>query len=349
MSSSEEKNLPPTDKKLRDARKKGQVATYRDFTNAVVFIAAAGVLYAQMRGIQTTLSAGITETMDQIGRPFDEVAKQRLTDLAADAVGIVMPLLLSVVAMTILVNILTKKGFVFSTEALSPKLENLDPIKGLGRLFGVRSLIEFGKSLFKLASIGGVLWLIVLQIVPSLVHVPYCGFGCFDGVLRTITILSMTSAALIYLVIGAADIPLQSWLFLKDQKMSKTDVKQERKDQDGSPEIKSAQRRLRQEMSNAPPGRPSIERATLVIYGGVAAVALRFVQGETSVPLFMAKAQNTKAAELLRVSNRLGVALHHDEGLARSLLNGGGLGQPIKKRHFEGVAGALQMIRIHQR
>ncbi len=340
--SSEEKNLPATSKKLKDARKKGQVAHFKDFTTAIVFLATVGLLYMQFRSFQVFLSSGLVSAIDHIDRPFNEAVQALLGSLFLGAVAQLTPLMVLLVSAVILIGIVMNGGFLFSAEALTPKLSHLDPIKGIGRVFGVRSIIELVKSLIKLLVMSLILWLIIMEIVPSLPYLPPCGMACFDGVVRASVVYIMGAASIAYLIIGSADIVVQKWLFGRDQKMSKTELKQERKDSDGSPEVKSAQRQLRQEIANAPPGKLSIERATIVIYGRDAAVALRYVADETGVPLIMARARGDKAMALVRKSYKHQIPLCNNKDLALSLLTGSSPGQPIKPKDYQGVAMAIQ-------
>ncbi|WP_208350306.1 EscU/YscU/HrcU family type III secretion system export apparatus switch protein [Pseudaestuariivita rosea] len=347
--SSEEKTLPPSEKKLSDAREKGQIAHFSDFVTAIVFAGMLLFIVIQVRAIASFLKGQIQNSIHALDQPFEDIATTAIASAFADSVGLIAPLLLIVIALTVLLNLVLNKGFLFATEAIMPKLSNLDPIGGFGRIFGIRALIEFLKSLFKLLVLGAILGILISFASGSLIYLPFCGLGCVQQALIWTIMAIMIASVVVFLVAGAADIPLQKWLFEKDMKMTQTEAKQERKDSDGNPEIKSAQRNLRMESSGASGGKLGIDQATLLIVGQSAAIGLRYDEDDTPVPMFVAKGTDDGAHYLLQAALDRGIAIHRNEELANRLHKGATLGTHIKKRDFSQVARAIHLSTLRRR
>ncbi|NSX56755.1 EscU/YscU/HrcU family type III secretion system export apparatus switch protein [Parasulfitobacter algicola] len=341
--SSEEKTLPPSEKKLSDARKKGQIAHYNDLVTAIVFAGTLLFLFIQIYAIAVFLQNGIHDAVRSISEPFESAAITGIATGFGRVTGLLSPLFLIIFALTVLLNIALNKGFLFSTEAISPKLSNLDPVSGLKRIFGARALIELLKSLFKLLALGAVLIILMISISGSLIYIPACGFGCILQAAIGVAVTILVCALVVFLIVGAADVPFQKWLFEKDMKMSQTEAKQERKDSDGNPEIKSALRSLRMEEAGASGAKLGLTQATLLIIGTKIAIGLRYDPDDTPVPMFVAKAVDDMAIDLLRQAIDMDIPIHRDEFLATDLIKGASIGTHIKKRDFSKIARTIHL------
>lgn len=338
---SEEKDQEPTEKRLRDARGRGEVAHFADFQSAAVFAAVAGFLFFRGPSFWDRTEAGAISAISDIGRPFDEAVRTAIATQAAAAIDILAVLALVAAGVAVLVGVILNKGIVFSAEPLVPDLKRLDPIAGIGQKFGMHALVELAKSLLKLIAMGGVIWLLLSPRLGSLFNLPACGLSCLGQALVALTASVLAATLGVYLAIAALDIPLQAWLFRRQMRMSKSEVKRETKDAEGSPEIRAARRDRNREDAELPPGRPSLERATIVIFGGGLAVALRYSLPDTPVPCLMAKGDAENADQLVDGAERMGLPTYLAPDLALSLSRGGRLGGPIRPRDYQGVARAL--------
>jgi type III secretion protein U len=147
---SEEKSLPASDKKIRDAREKGQVPRSQDLVAGIVMFASITYLAYSLAAEQ----ARITELIDLVARrvhvdPFDEVWPAVLALAGEIITGLAVPLLAVTVAAIVLTNIVVMRGFVFSTDPITPNFEHINPVSGAKRIFSMRSVVEFLKSLVK--------------------------------------------------------------------------------------------------------------------------------------------------------------------------------------------------------
>ncbi|MGY3695598.1 type III secretion protein U [Bradyrhizobium sp. USDA 3240] len=336
--SSEEKKLPPTPKKLRDARKKGQSARSSDLVSGVSACAGFGCLWWRAGPIEDKWHETV-RLIDKVQeQPFTSAVPQALSGLLELSLAAVAPLLACAVAAALLANILANGGFMFASEPLKPKLEKLDPVKGLKRIASKRSLIELGKTLVKVVVLGTSLFLTVMASWKTLVYLPVCGMGCLGFVFTEVKLLTGIAAAA-FLVGGLADLLIQRWLFLQDMRMTETEAKRENKEQQGNPQIKREHRRLRQEAANEAP--LGVHRATLILRGAATLIGLRYVRGETGVPILVCRGEGDAASQLLHEARALCLRIVDDDILAHQLLGKARLGNPVPTEYFEPVAKAL--------
>ena len=151
MSGAEQKELPPTVRKLRQARKRGEVSRSRELVTACVTLAAVGMLFWRLPRMAGHLDEVLGSAAALEGQPFWVALAflgSRLLWAGADVLG---PFLVCVTAVALLSGIASTGGLVLSFHPVIPKLERIDPVKGFGRMFTLRSLVELAKSLGKLA------------------------------------------------------------------------------------------------------------------------------------------------------------------------------------------------------
>ncbi|MCP3380163.1 EscU/YscU/HrcU family type III secretion system export apparatus switch protein [Bradyrhizobium sp. CCGUVB4N] len=335
---SEEKTHAASDKKLKDARKKGTVPHSADLVKAVSACAGLGYLWVEAGSIQGKCREALMLTDKLLSEPFNIAVDLALGVLPELAFRVVGPLLGSVVICAMLTAVLANGGPVFSTEPMTPKFENIDPIKGLKRIASLRSLVELGKSLFKLVCLGAIFFLVVVGGWKTLVYLPVCGMGCFDFLFIEVKLL-IEIACGAFLIVGLIDLLLQRWLFLRNMRMTESEMKREHKEQQGNPELKREHHRLRREQANEPP--LGLHRATLILTGPKMLVGLRYVRGETGVPVLVCRGEGEAASRISDEARALRLSIVDDHGLVRELIRSAKLGSPIPMQYFEPVAKAL--------
>jgi len=336
--SSEEKKLPPTAKKLRDARKKGQLARSGDFVSALSICAGFGCLCLRAGSIKDGWHEAVRLIDKLQAQPFNGAVAQALIGLIELTMAAVVPIIGAAAAAAILASFVATGGPTFSLEPLKPSLEKLDPIKGLKRLFSQRSLVELGKSLIKVLSLGAILLLTVIASWKALVYLPVCGMGCFGFVFQELKVL-IEIAAGAFLIGGLADLLIQRWLFLRDMRMTESEAKRESKEQEGNPQIKGEHRRIRRAAANESP--TGIRRATLILTGPATVIGLRYVRGETGVPVLVCRAEGELASRLLEEARALHLSVVQDHVLARELMQKATMGKAVPIACFERVAKAV--------
>jgi flagellar biosynthetic protein FlhB len=239
---------------------------------------------------------------------------------------------------------LVQSGLRFSPDKLKPELSKLSPQKGFERLFGPDSLMQFAKSLVKVAVISWLVWWVLKPFVPQLsmlstmepaALLPFC----IDVLKRLVF-----SVAALTLVVAGADFLWQRQRFMVRQRMTKEETKQEYKDAEGDPHLKARQKqirnqRARQRMMQAVPD------ATVVIMNPTHyAVALKYEQGESAAPTCVAKGLDSLALRIRAVAEEAGVPVIEDPPLARALYAAVDIEEMIPSAHFEAVAKIIGFI-----
>lgn len=339
---SEEKTLPASAKKLRDARKKGQVAKGPDLVAAVTTTALIAYAWLGAGWIGGRLQALVLAAGQAAGLGFADAMGQFLPAAARTLALVAGPALALAVLGAVLAGALVNKGFLFTVEPLKPKPDSINPVAGFKRLYGLKNWVELGKSLAKAALLGAALVLLWRGAVGVLVGVPACGAACVGPVFAA-TLRPLVGAALaLYVASGLADLLLQRWLFLREMRMSVTEVKRESKDANGNPHVRGAQRRMRSEIGQGGGPKVGFRHATLVICGPEGAVGLHFVRGDTPLPVVACRAVGgERAASLVAMARAAVVPMFWDKALAVELARAIPVGQTISKPFFQRVTVAL--------
>ena len=335
----EEKTLPASQKKLRDARRKGKASHSKDLV--VGFALLAAVLYVlhewpTMRDRVMQLIDVVSTSTDQ---PFAEVSQRAVYSAVEVLVMSVVPLAVLVLVVVLMIGMLGTLGPVFSFENVKPQFDHVNPVQGAKRIFSTRNLIEFAKSLAKVVVLTAAFWTVLRGFIQPLFEAPSCGEGCLGPmVISTLHPLAVT-AVIAFVVIGLLDMPLQRQLFLRDMRMTRTERKREIKDMEGDPLIRSERRRIRSMMA-ARQVRKGVRYAVVVIAHEDRVVGLRYHREEAPVPLIVSKARGRARDEMLAEAQRLGIPIVEDASLVDQLI-GGAIGDRIPQDLFTPIARLL--------
>ena len=343
---SEEKTLPASEKKLRDARKKGQVSQSKDMVIGVVTVLAIIYLWLGWEHLQDSLTALLILPQDIYEVPFMEAADRVMRDSFNLAVMTVLPLIALVVIGSVLTSVAVMRGFVFSTDPITPKGDNINPVSGFKKLFSIKNLVELIKSLLKTVLLSAAATLLIWLGIEVLVKGPYCGTECIAYSFGVIFKPLMIAFAIIFILFALFDVGVQRWLFLRDMRMTKTEFKRERKDMEGDPTVRQERHRQRGEFAQGGGTPLGLQNATVLIAAQSSmVVGLRFVQGETPVPVIVCKGRKERAAEMLNEGHKLYIPVVDDSDLAANLARTAGLGDEVGEDYFDQVAQVLVQTR----
>jgi type III secretion protein U len=257
---------------------------------------------------------------------------------AAQAVG---PLLVMVPVAVVLVSMVAMQGIPFSMDPVAPKLSKVNPAEGFKKLFALRSLIELVKSLVKTGVIVAVFICVLMGGLRALTLSPACGLGCQIDVFASLSRPLLGAAALLFVLAGAADYGLQRWLFRRDQKMSVSEQKRERKDMDGDPHLRRERRRLMREALRLAGGL-GLKKATVVIVGdGGTMIGLRYKLAEMPAPVVVCRARGERGRSMLAEALAMQLPNAEDSELAEGLFRVP-LGHGIPEKLFRPMAFALR-------
>ncbi|MBT2297585.1 EscU/YscU/HrcU family type III secretion system export apparatus switch protein [Pseudomonas fluorescens] len=344
--SSEEKSQPATDKKLREARKKGQVSKSQDLVSGMVILFCTLCISIMVPRAQ----AQITALLDLIAliyiEPFHTVWPRVLDTAEQLLINLTLPVVAVTVGTVILTNIITMRGVVFSVEPIKPDIKRIDPIEGFKRIFSMRSFVEFLKGVVKVVLLGLAFYVVGRGALQALMESSRCGAGCIESTFYLVLKPLVFTVLAAFLLVGAADVLMQRWLFGRDMKMTRSEQKRERKDSDGDPMIKQERQRQRREMQ-ALATKLGVSRASLMVGSASGwVVGIRYVRGETPVPVVVCKAELEDAAQLLAQATGLGIAHSLDTALAREIARRTVPGDPVPDNSFQAVADILVAARL---
>lgn len=343
---SEEKSQPATRKKLKEARDKGQVPKSQDMVSGMVILACTLCILV----VEPKARVEVTALLDLIAGVYTQPFAQVWPLALARAEHLLLSLTLPVVAVTvgavILTNVGVQRGFVFSGEPIKPDIKHINPVEGFKRLFALRNLVEFLKALFKVSGLSLAFYVVGRHALQAMMESSRCGAGCIESTFYLVIKPLMFTVIAAFLLLGAVDVLMQRWLFGRDMKMTRSEQKRERKDQDGDPLIKRARQRQRQEMQ-AMSARTGIGQASLLLIGGDGAlVGLRYVRGETPVPVVVCRATAQEALVMLHQARQQGLLQVQAPDLAADIARRTVPGEPIPDHSFQAVADILVAARL---
>ncbi len=307
--------------KLAEARKKGSVARSNDFNAMAMMTALVVTIYASgWDAVRQTLVMQ-QRLLASAGRQqwtVDSVAAW-LGQLLTGALHVLGPLFLTLAVVAVLTN-LVQTGPIFSMHPLKPDLERLSPVAGFKRVFSMRTLFESGKSIIKLVILGSVVYMLVRDTIPGLM-----GLSAMEpkGYLRAL--IGLVGSLLVKLVltllcIALIDIGFTRWEFAKRMRMSKRDVKDESKNRDGDPRIRSRIRELRKDMLKRSKAMAKVPSADVLITNPTRiAIALSYSHGQSAAPQVIAKGAGEMARKMRELAGRHQIPIVQNKTLARAL------------------------------
>ena len=343
--SDQEKTEEPTSKRLEDAHKKGQIARSRELNTFVMLITSAMLLLTMGKHMGNSLLAMMRDQF-QLSRKiiFDPLSPIiYCKQLMIDGVVVIAPFI-AVLVVAAIIAPLALGGWVFSWEALTPKLEKLDPVKGIARLFALRGLIELIKALLKFLLIFAVAVTLSGHFLNDLT-----GLGAEpleQSIGHGLNIIGacflVLSASLIVVVMF--DVPYQLWDHSKKLKMTLQEIKDEMKESEGSPEIKGRQRRVQRDMAQNRMMAQVPLADVIVTNPSHYAVALKYDQNANGAPTLVAKGVDLIAAQIRSLATGANVPLVASPPLARALYYSTAIDKEIPKGLYLAVAQVLAYV-----
>lgn len=309
----------PTTKKLRDARKKGDVAKVGDISLTLGFIFALLLFWL----LTPIVTAGFTSLFELAisspGKEFSNVLSALGHAALRIFIGISALVIIPLALFSVIVEFLVV-GPVLTAEKVKPKLSHLNPAQGLKRMFGPDNLVELVKSIAKALLLAFVFYLSVRVLVPELVLLPGAEVENVIGSIWYLGIRIFGWSSLAFLMIMFFDAVYQKYAFTKKMKMSIRDIRDELKETEGDPLLKGARKDIGQEWSQAAPAEAAAQANVLVVNPTHIAIAIVYDQKKTKVPLVTGKGVEHIARDMRRAAANAGVPVLRNEQLARMLL-----------------------------
>ena len=348
-----DKSELPTPKKLRDARKKGDVAKSKDLSAGLLTLAWL-VLFALVSGfVATELARLTTDTLTAATEmPFVQSAPSIGWDALYTLVKVSLMTLVPVAVVATFAEFL-QVGPILTGEKLKFGLDKMNPVDGLKRMFGMDGLVELVKTLVKVGFVCLIAYVVMRAAIgeagqllrlaswsPVADTGPAAAFATLDLTYRlTIKLFAMIVA--VFLLVAVADWLYSKHSYIKKMKMSMRDIKQEYKDDEGDPMVKSMRREMHQEWANQNALGATRGSAALLVNPTHIAIALDYDLEKTPVPVIAAKGAGELAAAMRAEAEAAGVPIIRNIATARTLWARGEIGEIVPQDMFDAIAAII--------
>lgn len=340
-----EKTEKATPKKRQDSRKKGQVAKSQDINTAFLLLFCFLILFlfgGFMKDSMTALySHAFTEYIQW--NVTENTVHQVFIESTIETAKMLAPIILIAIIAGLAANFM-QIGFLFTTEPLKFDLKKIDPIKGAKKIFSIRALVELLKSLLKIVFIGVITFAVIWMYKDDMMMLSFKNVDSALAFFGKVTIIMGMAATIALLFLAVFDYAYQRYDFEKNIKMSKQDIKDEYKNIEGDPLIKSKikekQRQMatRRMMSEVPAADVVITNPTHF------AIAIKYEEAKASAPYVVAKGVDHLAFRIKEIARKNNVMTVENRPLARALYDAIEIGDVIPEEFYQAVAEILAYV-----
>jgi type III secretion protein U len=340
-----EKTEKATPKKLRDARKKGQVAKSQDFPSAFTFVVSisaavigAGYIYQQLVAYFSTVFKGLSGEID---------LENRAGGYMAQALTVILNCSMPIMALTAIVGVLVSFliiGPVFSMQAMKFDPKRLNPVSNIKNMFKLKTVFELVKSVLKITGAVVLIYTVMNSSLQELIATAGMPLMGIVGVVSSFLIKVAIRVGIFFLIIALLDLVYQKYNFGKEMRMEKFEVKQEYKDTEGDPHIKSKRRQITQEIAYQE-GPSGVKRARAVITNPThIAVAIEYNETDDPAPRIVTMGAGFIAEQIIKYALEYRVPVMRNVELAQTLYQKGKISEYIPEETYQAVAEILKWL-----
>jgi len=338
-----EKTEEPTDKKVEEARKSGQVVVSRDLAKLCTLVAVGELAFGTEKLWRESIQAMMNLAFTRVGQPFPQ-AMWEMTVAAGTTLLMVFCTLFVTCTVVGVSAFWGQFGVLISPEVIKLNFDKLNPVNGVKQLFSKKKLGEVAIMLLKTAVIGLMMYSVIREQLPTIVKLSggepkdiYFGFiAILHSVFRTI--------AGICLCFGLVDFGLQKHSHTNSLKMSMDDIKREYRESEGDPMVKGMRKHIAQELAMSAPVANTENANAVVVNPSHFAIAMRYDPSEVPVPLVLAKGKDETAQAMIARARECGIPVIRHVWLARALYATGQADKVIPKSTYEAVAHVYAVV-----
>lgn len=342
-----EKTEDASPKKKQDAREKGQVFQSKEINTAIVLIA---VFYGLKTFGNYMLNSllGFTKTMYG-NYMFDEgvFTTEGITLMFYKITITTAIVVLPIAAIALVTGVIlsyAQVGFLFTTKPLEPKLSKMNPIEGFKKLFSKKSVVELIKSLIKIFLVGYVIYSYISNEIVNIISLPNANVGGIVAFLGDSVMSIAYRAGLVLFVMAFFDFLFQRWSHNKDLKMSKQEVKEEHKQSDGDPQVKSKIKEKQRQMAMSRMMSEVPEADVIITNPTHYAIAVKYDKEISDAPYVLAKGQDLVAQKIKDIASENEITIVENKPLARTLYAEVEIGQVVPQDLYQAVAEVLAYV-----
>ena len=332
-----DKTEKPTEKRLQDARKKGDVPKSKEITSTMTLLVWLGLGALALPLATQRLMALMLRVIDSLQQPFSSAAPA----MGWMALEALLWLTAVVLVPVILIGLLTEflqAGPVFTMEKSKPKLDHMNPVSGIQKMFSMDKLIEVLKAAVKTVVLFLIGWTVLKSLLPQIVLLSSAQAGTLGTALWQVAFKLMAWTLAAFAMVSAIDFIWQRHSFTKKNRMSMRDIRQEHKESDGDPHIKAQRRQTHQEWSQRNAANAAENANVLVVNPTHVAIAIDYDRETCPVPVLSAKGEDDVARAMREAAAAAGVPIVRNVPLARDMLARAEVGEIIPKDLFEVMA-----------
>ncbi len=339
-----EKTEQPTAKKLRDARKKGQVANSKDVTSTALLIVIFAYFGMRREYILKTLIDLIVVPNNFFKEPFIAACNQMGLACLAIGVKVILPLVLLVFLTGIIANVF-QFGLLLSFESIKPNFSKLNPISKVKQIFSLKNLVEFLKSAAKILFLSTLLYFVIRNTLDPLLKIPFTSLKDFINILPTILKTFAMNVVFAYVVVAFLDFIFQRYNHKKQLMMTKDEVKREFKEMEGDPTIKGKRKQLHRELLQGSPAQKTKRASALIVNPTHYAIAIYYNELVTPLPIVLAKGIDYQAQLMKKIAYEFEIPVMENVPLAHALYDLADEGRYIPRELIEPVAKVIRWVR----
>lgn len=340
-----EKTEKATPKKLRDARKKGQVAKSQDFPSAFTFIASICLILGFINFWYQYIGGFLIHVFSLISHPnVEEVIPQLFAEATLVIFYTAIPILALVSLVGVIVNFLAV-GPMFSTEVFKPDIKKFDMVKNLKAKFKMKTLVELIKQMLKISVAGYLIYGVMYRSIPVLTS----AFGL--PLLHSLLLLQafmmevVIKVGVFFLTVAILDFAYQKYNFAKEMKMEKFEIKQEYKNTEGDPQIKGKRKEIAREIAYSDGPSAAVQRSKAIVTNPThLAIAIGYEKELDAAPYILAKEKGTQAALLVKLAEKYNKPVIRNIKLAHNLWEHADLYDYVPEDTFEALAEVLKWV-----
>ena len=341
--SSGEKTEPPSPKKIRDARAKGQVAKSQEVVTTITLMASIVMIWMTSGNLLSTWVYLVDQVAVLATGDFRVNVFIAISLAFRESAGILLPILGIVILAAFIANY-AQVGSIFAFEGLVPQLNRISIAAGFKRIFSMKQVIETLKSIFKIIFLSILLYFVFEDAVgPYIASLP-CGLPCETAVTVMVLRQLLLYSASAFIIVAAIDLMYQRYSYTKGLMMSKAEVKREYKESEGDPHIKQHRKELANELIMGDGGQSAREGTAVVVNPLHLAVVLKYDANKMPLPIVSAKGMGHRANYLRTEAERAGVPIFRNISLARGLYATTEIDEFVPEDLFGAVAEVLAWV-----
>jgi len=340
-----QKTEDPTPKKLDEARKRGQIALSREVNNWVMIFAGTVLVMTLSGSTFSQLKDMMTVYIEQAhALPQMPGGMSIVLGGAVKKVAMIMLLPFLLLMVAAFLGPFLQVGPLFAPEVIKPDISKISLMKGFARLFSLRSLVEFAKSLLKLAIVGTVAFVIISPYFDKFEHMVDMPLFMVLAELKYLVVRMLMGILIVLSIIAGSDMIYQRHEYNKKMRMSLQEVRDEYKQSEGDPHIKGKLRQLRMEKARKRMMQ-EVPNADVVITNPTHySIALKYNPEESPAPIVIAKGIDEVALRIREVAKENNIVLYENRPLARALYDVVEIDEMIPTEHFKAVAEVISYV-----